>query len=72
MSRRLSLWNTNAESRVARLGLVDLNTVEKVEIKITDEEKARLERYDLMPFDCANGVEIAIKLDFFFVERKLY
>ena len=32
-----------------RLGAVDLTTVEKVEIKITDEEKARQERVALRP-----------------------
>ena len=32
-----------------RLGSVDLDTVEKVEIKITDQERARLERFNARP-----------------------
>jgi L-lactate dehydrogenase (cytochrome) len=31
------------------LGRVDLGTVEKVEVQITDEEKARQERMDARP-----------------------
>lgn len=31
------------------LGPVDLGTVEKVEVVVTDEEKARLERYNAKP-----------------------
>jgi hypothetical protein len=31
------------------LGPVDLDTVEKIEVKITDQEKARLERFSSRP-----------------------